>query len=84
MAWWSLYKWFGEFRTAPFDDMIAWYRGKLYQDWYGSLSEEEKTEYQKKKEEQEKRNNDALGELMKTYAMLAAKMNNSPFLKGLM
>lgn len=82
MAWWSLYKWFGAFRTTPYENMISWYRGKLYSEWYESLSDEEKDEYHKKQEETKKRSNDALAQLMATYAKIAEKCN-SPFLKGL-
>lgn len=81
MAWWSLYKWFGVFRTVPYENMISWYRGKLYHEWYESLSDEEKAEYRKKQKEREKRNGDALAQLMATYAKVAEKCNSSLFLK---
>ena len=42
MAWWSLYKWFGSFRTTPYENMISWYTNKLNHEWYESLSDEEK------------------------------------------
>ena len=51
MAWWSLYKWFGSFRTTPFENMITWYTNKLNHEWYESLSDEEKERYLKKAEE---------------------------------
>ena len=50
MAWWSLYKWFGSFRTTPFENMITWYTNKLNHEWYQSLYDEEKEQYIKKAE----------------------------------
>lgn len=41
MAFWALYKWFAPWRKRSFTNYINWYRGKLYNDWYNSLSEED-------------------------------------------
>lgn len=41
MAFWALYKWFAPWRKRPFTNWIKWYRKKLYDDWYNSLSEED-------------------------------------------
>lgn len=56
MAFWSLYKWFSKFRKRPYINYINLYKQKLFNDWYESLTENEKEEYQiKKKIEKEKR-----------------------------
>ncbi len=39
-------------------DMISWYSNKLYQDWYDSLTDEQKErleEYKRKKREKERK-----------------------------
>lgn len=54
MAWYALWKWFSPFRTTPYTDMIFWYKGYLYQQWYNSLTDEQKErleEYRRKKRE---------------------------------
>lgn len=73
MAWWSLYKWFGSFRTTPYENMISWYTNKLNHEWYESLSDEEKAEYHRKAEERKRNNENALAQLMATYARITDK-----------
>ena len=46
MAFWSLYKWFSKFRKRPYINYINLYKQKLFNDWYESLTENEKEEYQ--------------------------------------
>ena len=56
MAFWSLYKWFSKFRKRPYINYINLYKQKMFNDWYESLTENGKEEYQiKKKIEKEKR-----------------------------
>lgn len=81
MAWWSLYKWFGSFRTTPFENMITWYTNKLNHEWYQSLSDEEKERYLKKAEERKRNNENALAQLMATYAKIADKCQNMLLVK---
>lgn len=76
MAWWALYKWFGSFRTTPFENMIDYYKSKLHHEWYESLTDEEKDEYRKKAEERKKNEDNALAQLMATYARIADKCKN--------
>ena len=53
MAFWALYKWFSRFRKRPYINYIYWYKRKLFNEWYESLTEEEKEEYQKNKKHKE-------------------------------
>lgn len=76
MAWWSLYKWFGSFRTTPFENMITWYTNKLNHERYQSLSDEEKEQYIKKAEERKRNNENSLTHLMATYATIVDKCRN--------
>lgn len=41
MAWYSLYKWFIQFRKSPYINYIQWYKKHLYEEWFNSLSEKE-------------------------------------------
>lgn len=43
MAWYALYKWFRIFRKSPSTNYIAWYKQYLYDEWFKSLSDVEKT-----------------------------------------
>lgn len=40
MAWYTLYKWFREFRKTPFFNYINWYRGYIYNEWFQSLDDD--------------------------------------------
>lgn len=54
MAWYALWKWFSSFRTTPYTNMISWYSGYLYKQWYNSLTDEQKErleEYRRRKRE---------------------------------
>ena len=42
MAWYALYKWFIPWRKTPYMNYISWYKKYLYDEWFKSLSEEEK------------------------------------------
>ena len=70
MAWWSLYKWFATFRTFKYENIIEWYSGKLFKEWYESLSEEERGSYNKKQKERKRKNDEAFADLMSTYAKI--------------
>lgn len=45
MAWYALYKWFRSFRKTPYVDMIQAYRKQLYDEWYNSLTDEQRDHY---------------------------------------
>lgn len=51
MAWYALYKWFIPWRKTPYVDYIRWYKQYLYDEWFTSLSEEERKEELKRIEE---------------------------------
>jgi hypothetical protein len=42
MAWMALYKWFIPWRKTNYINEVSWYRGYLYDEWFNSLSEEDK------------------------------------------
>ena len=56
-------------------DMISWYHRFLYDEWYNSLTEEEKMKLEerrrKKKEQDEKEAHDAVMRLLTISAMMA-------------
>jgi len=43
MGWYSLYRWYRTFRKSPSTNYISWYKQYLYEEWYNSLSEEDKS-----------------------------------------
>ena len=58
MAWFALYKWFSKFRKTPYTNYITVYKCKLYDEWFNSLSEEDKNKvlkYQKEKREKRRK-----------------------------
>lgn len=58
MAWYALYKWFIQFRKKPYTNWVDWYSDKLYDEWYKSLSDEQKhiiQENRRKRKEAEQR-----------------------------
>lgn len=44
MGWYALYKWFSSFRKSSYVDYVIWYKQYLYDEWFKSLSDEDKTE----------------------------------------
>lgn len=68
MAFWAVYGkyWFG--RTGVIQDQIFLFKRYLFNEWYNSLSEEEKEKYDKKmkevKEKKEKEEQKMLLDLM--------------------
>lgn len=42
MGWYSLYKWFIQFRKTHYTNMIYWYEKYLYDTWFNNLSDDEK------------------------------------------
>ena len=42
MAWYSLYLWFSPWRKTPYRNMIHWYKLYLHEQWFNSLSDEDK------------------------------------------
>ena len=58
MAWWAMYKWCAPWRKKPLVNYISFYRRYLYEQWYESLSDEEKQihdEYVAKQKEEKER-----------------------------
>lgn len=58
MAWYALYKWFIPFRLKPYTNWVSWYKSYLHEQWFESLSDEDKQkvlEFRKRKEEENKR-----------------------------
>lgn len=64
-------------------NMIQWYRKKRYDDWYSSLTDEQKEELERRKrvatEVSYKEAIGSLAGLLYTYDMIASRCNN-PFL----
>lgn len=77
MAWYSLYRWFIQFRRTPYTNYILWYRQFLYDNWFESLSTEQKMEeleYQRRLEERRKHDTDiAFAKLRMLTTYLAAR-----------
>lgn len=66
MAWYSLYKWFIQFRKKPYNDVIRWYKRFLYDDWFNNLPEDrQKVEMEQQRKLQEKRKLDSQTALTK-------------------
>lgn len=42
MGWYALYKWFKPWRKTSYRNMISWYKRFLYDEWFESLSEDDK------------------------------------------
>lgn len=58
MAWYVLYKWFIPWMKTPYTNMISMYKQYLYDEWYNSLTDEQKIkvkEYQERKEANRKK-----------------------------
>ena len=78
MAFWKVYSkpWF---KRKDIPNMIAWYKRKLYDDWYNSLSDEDKAlqdEYlARKKKEKELKARRAL----ETINILMSSLADSPY-----
>lgn len=73
MAWWALYKWFRPWRKTPYINYIQVYRKKLFDEWYESLTEEEKEIYQKNlkaKKERDRKHTMQLLNLLYAYPSL--------------
>lgn len=74
MAWWSLYKWFIQFKKTSYVNYISWYKRHLYNEWFNNLSTEEQDEEQKRiqkaKEKRERETQRALENLGLMYQMM--------------
>lgn len=82
MAWYALWKWFSAFRTTPYENMISWYSGKLYQDWYNSLTDEQKArleEYRRQKRERAIKN---IASIMGAMAGISSGMGRGSYFGG--
>lgn len=75
--------WFAELKRRKWYcingiDMIHWYKHKLYDDWYNSLTEEQKQrleEYRKAKEEKSRREaREALQSLLMMSAFVSSRL----------
>ncbi len=73
MAWYALYKWFIPWRKTPYVNYISWYKKYLYDEWFKSLSEEEKKaeldRIQRIKEREKKRTETALKAINEIFSM---------------
>ena len=74
MAWWSLYKWFIQFRTKPYTNYIRWYNQKLFNEWYAGLSENEKVAYKKECEKWRETAHKDMDSLMMMYGGIMAPL----------
>lgn len=76
MGWYSLYKWFRTFRKSPSTNYISWYKHYLYNEWYDSLSDEDKLReddrVRRLREHEHQRTQDALRALGMMYSMVYA------------
>lgn len=74
MAWYSLYKWFIPWRKTPYTNMISWYKRFLYDEWFESLSEEDKQKETKRiadiRAKREREGREALEHLGQLYSMV--------------
>jgi hypothetical protein len=48
MAWYALYRWFAGFRKKPYINYIGWYKQYMYDNWFDSLSDEDKATEQER------------------------------------
>lgn len=70
MAWYALYKWFRTFRKSRYVNYISIYKKYLYDQWFNSLSEEDKQSELKRIElEEERRRRVSTRALNIMYAM---------------
>ena len=73
MAWYALYKWFIPWRKTPYMNYISWYKKYLYDEWFKSLSEEEKKaeldRIQRIKEREKKRTETARKAINEIFSM---------------
>lgn len=78
MAWYSLYKWFIRFSKLTFENQITNFRRYLYDEWYNSLTDEEKErlkELEEAKKREEKRKFDqSMWTLMNIMSVVNASM----------
>ena len=72
MAFWALYgkPWF----IRPFPNMIGWYKKYLYDQWYNSLSEEEKIKIQEYKEAKRKKDREELNYLLTGFLKIGLSL----------
>lgn len=67
MAWYALYRWFKRFSTREYTNWIQWYKKKLYDDWFNSLTKEQQEQVLEvkrlKQEESDRKFKDALATL---------------------
>lgn len=68
MAFYAFVKRVSWYRTTPYFDVIAWYRKRLREEWWDSLTPEEQREYE---EDKERRLNNALRCFARINAILA-------------
>ena len=75
MAWLALYNWYHEWsnRSIFKINMINWYSDKLYDDWYSSLTDEQKEYLKKKREEKYKKDIFNFASLMYYMANMSGK-----------
>lgn len=68
MAFYAWYKRVVYFRKAPYTNWIDWYRKQLYDEWFESLSEEEKDKVIRLQEAKKKKREKELKTLMNSFA----------------
>lgn len=76
MAWYALYKWFRPWRKIPYVNMIQMYRKHLYDEWYNSLSDEDKKKEDKRIDDLKAKKDKefySLLALMKAYSVVYEK-----------
>lgn len=73
MAWYALCKWFIPWRKTPYQDMISCFKKFLYDEWFESLSNEEKEKIHDLKIKKVQRAEEALVRLGEIYSAMNQK-----------